>query len=62
VLRTNALNKQIKDLEGQLDDLDERMAKLSDLYTRQFTAMETMIVQLQGSASSLDGLLSMSSD
>lgn len=62
VLRTNTLNKQINDLEEQLDDLDDRMTRLSDLYTKQFTAMETMIVQMQGSASSLDSLLSMSSE
>lgn len=62
VQRTTSLNKQIADLEQQLDDLDTRMTKLSDLYTAQFTAMETMIVQLQSSASSLNSLLSSSSD
>lgn len=58
VQRTNTLNKQIAALEKQLDDLDTRMTKLSDQYTAQFTAMETMIVQLQSSASSLNSLLS----
>ena len=62
VLRTNSINRQISGLEDQLDQLDEKMARLSALYTSQFTAMETMIVQMQGSASSLNNLLSPSSD
>lgn len=57
-LRTEGLNKQVKALEAQLDALDLRMEKLSTLYTSQFTAMETMVMQLQGSASSLNDLLS----
>ena len=60
VLRTNGINKQISGLEDELDRLDEKMTRLSDLYTRQFTAMETMIVQMQGSASSLNQLLAQS--
>ncbi len=60
VLRTESINKQISGLEDQLDKLDERMTKLSAMYTAQFTAMETMIVQMQGSASSLNNLLSTS--
>ena len=58
--RTDSLNKQIEDLEGQLDDLDLRMRRLSDMYTAQFTAMETMIAQLQSSTSSLSSLLASS--
>lgn len=57
-LRTQGLDKQISSLEDQLDRLDLKMEKLTNLYTAQFTAMETMIVQLQGSASSLNDLLS----
>lgn len=62
VLRSNGLTKQISGIEDQFDKLDERMTKLSALYTAQFTAMETMIVQLQSSASSLNSLLSTSSE
>lgn len=62
VLRANSINKQISGLEDQLDQLDEKMTRLSELYTRQFTAMETMIVQMQGSASSINNLLASSSD
>lgn len=58
VARTEGLNKQLKQLEEQLDTLDVRMERLATLYTSQFTAMETMIMQLQGSASSLNDLLS----
>ncbi|MGW8340451.1 flagellar filament capping protein FliD [Xanthomonas axonopodis pv. khayae] len=56
-LRSDSLNKTIKGYESELDDLDARMEKLSDRYTAQFTAMETMISQLQSSTSSLSSLL-----
>lgn len=59
--RTESLNRQRRDLEDQLDKLDLRMEKLSAIYLAQFTAMETMIVQLQGGASSLNGLLASNS-
>ncbi|MCD9045739.1 flagellar filament capping protein FliD [Luteimonas sp. MHLX1A] len=57
VLRTEGLNKQVAEYEKQLDALDVRMTRLADLYTSQFTAMETMIVQMQSSSSSLNSLL-----
>ncbi|PBJ81918.1 flagellar protein [Lysobacteraceae bacterium NML93-0399] len=57
VLRTQGLDKQISEYEKQLDDLDLRMAKLTDLYTAQFTAMEVMVIQMQSSMSALNGLL-----
>ncbi|MCC4635348.1 flagellar filament capping protein FliD [Xanthomonas dyei] len=56
-LRSDSLNKTIKGYESDLDDLDARMTKLTDRYTAQFTAMETMISKLQSSASSLSSLL-----
>jgi len=56
-LRERTLNKSIKGYEAQLDALDARMKKLSDLYTRQFTAMEQVITQMQSSAGALDNLL-----
>jgi len=55
-LRHKSLDKQIKGYETQMDALDARMQKLSDLYTAQFAAMERMITQMQGSASALDNL------
>lgn len=60
-LRTENLNKERSRLEDQMAQLDLRMEKLSSIYLAQFTAMETMIVQLQGSASSLNGLLAANS-
>lgn len=51
--RTNTLNKQIKSLEKRLDDLDARMELVSDRYTKQFTAMEMMISQMQSTSSYL---------
>ncbi|KPL49515.1 flagellar protein [Xanthomonas axonopodis] len=56
-LRSDSLNKTIKGYESDLDDLDARMEKLSDQYTAQFAAMDAMISKLQGSTSSLSGLL-----
>lgn len=61
VKRTEGLNKQVSDLEKQLDALDVRMTKLSSLYTSQFTAMEMMVVQMQSSSSSLNSLLASNS-
>lgn len=52
-LRTDSLNKQIKKLETELDELDLRMKKVSDRYTAQFTTMEKLVVQMQGTSNSL---------
>lgn len=52
-LRTDALNKQIKKLEKDLDDLDARMEKVSERYTRQFTAMDSLVAQMQGTSNYL---------
>ena len=49
-LRTESLNKQITKLEKELDDLDVRMIKLSTLYTRQFTAMDTLVTKMQSTS------------
>jgi len=62
VLRTEGLNKQVSEFEKQLDALDVRMTRLSDLYTAQFTAMEMMILQMQSSSSSLNSLLASNSN
>ncbi len=61
VQRQNTLNKQIKALEKQLDDLDVRMQSVSDRYTKQFTAMETMISQMQSAMSSVASQLTTTS-
>jgi len=55
--RTNSLNKEIKALEKQLDDLDARMEKVSERYTKQFTAMEKMVAQMQSASGSLSSQL-----
>ncbi|WP_411850935.1 flagellar filament capping protein FliD [Stenotrophomonas sp. LGBM10] len=51
--RTNTLNKQIKDLEKRLDALDARMEQVSTRYTKQFTAMETLVTQMQTTSDNL---------
>jgi len=53
VQRTNSLNKEIKALEKQLDDLDLRMQKVSERYTKQFTAMEGLVTQMQSAGGAL---------
>ena len=53
VQRTDALNKEIKKLEKQLDDLDARMEKVSARYTAQFTAMDTLVSQMQSTSNYL---------
>ncbi len=61
VQRTDALNKEIKKLEKQLDELDKRMEKVSARYTAQFTAMDTLVSQMQSTSSYLSQQLSSSS-
>lgn len=52
-LRTDSLNKQIKKLEKELDELDLRMKNVSDRYTKQFNAMEKLVTQMQGTSNAL---------
>jgi len=56
--RTDSLNKQIKKLEKDLDDLDARMEKVSARYTAQFTAMDTLVAQMQSTSNYLTQQLS----
>ncbi len=50
IQRTETLNKQIKKLEKDLDDLDLRMEKVSKRYTAQFTAMDKLVAQMQSTS------------
>jgi flagellar hook-associated protein 2 len=56
--RTDALTKQIKRLEKDLDTLDLRMEKVKTRYTAQFTAMDTLVAQMQGTSNYLSQHLS----
>lgn len=56
--RTDALNKQIKRLEKDLDSLDLRMEKVSARYTAQFTAMDSLVAQMQSTSNYLSQQLS----
>ncbi|MFC6842170.1 flagellar filament capping protein FliD [Xanthomonas theicola] len=51
--RTTALNKHITDLTDQLSDLDKRMQTLTTQYTAKFTAMDTLVAQMQTISDSL---------
>lgn len=53
VQRTDSLNKQIKKLEKELDELDLRMDKAYDRYTAQFTAMDSLVAQMQNTSNYL---------
>ncbi|WP_433851589.1 flagellar filament capping protein FliD [Stenotrophomonas nitritireducens] len=52
-MRTDALNKQIKKLEKDLDALDARMEMVSARYTKQFTSMDALVAQMQGTSNYL---------
>ena len=51
--RTDSLNKQIKKLEKDLDALDARMEKVSERYTKQFTAMDKLVAGMQSTSNYL---------
>ncbi|HYG05659.1 MAG TPA: flagellar filament capping protein FliD [Stenotrophomonas sp.] len=61
-LRTNSLNAQIKDLEEQLDDLDKRMEDATKRYTARFTAMDTLVAQMQTTSNYLSQQLASSNE
>ncbi|GAA5078602.1 flagellar filament capping protein FliD [Lysobacter panacisoli] len=48
--RTDSLNARMKTYDKQYEDLDRRMESLQARYTAQFTAMEQLVTQLQGSS------------
>ena len=56
--RTDALNKQIKKLEKDLDSLDARMEAVSARYTKQFTSMDSLVAQMQSTSNYLSQQLS----
>jgi len=45
--RSEALNKQIKRLEEDMNQLDARMAKVAARYNAQFSAMDNLVAQMQ---------------
>ncbi|MET0288173.1 MAG: flagellar filament capping protein FliD [Pseudoxanthomonas sp.] len=51
--RTKTLNSQLSNLTDQLSDLELRMDKVRARYTAQFTAMEQLVTQMQGTSSYL---------
>lgn len=57
VQRTDNLNKQITRLERELDNLDARMDKAYQRYTAQFTAMDSLVAQMQNTSNYLTSQL-----
>ena len=55
--RTDSLNKQIKKLEKDLDDLDVRMDKVYERYTKQFTSMDSLVASMQNTSNYLTSQL-----
>ncbi|MEG1041024.1 MAG: flagellar filament capping protein FliD [Pseudomonas sp.] len=51
--RATDLNNKLTDLTTEQADLDRRMEALTDSLTKKYTAMDTMIAQLNASASSM---------
>jgi len=51
--RTANLNQQLKDLSTRQDDLNARMDALTTQYTRQFTALDTLVNKLNNTGSFL---------
>lgn len=56
--RNKAINDRLKDVTRQREALDMRMERVQKTYLAQFTAMEKMVAQLQGTSSFLAGQLS----
>lgn len=51
--RTGSLNKRIEGLSDQVDELDRRMEAVEARYLAQFTAMDALVAQMQGTSSYL---------
>lgn len=56
--RNKAINDRLKDVTRQRESLDMRMERVQKTYLAQFTAMEKIVAQLQGTSSFLAGQLS----
>lgn len=55
--RTNSLNQRLRDVDKRTADLDVRMDQVRQRYTRQFTAMDSMVAQLNNTSSYLSQAL-----
>ncbi len=56
--RQDGANATLKDIQKQRDQLDTRMSALEDMYRKQFSALDTLIGQLQQTSSFLTQQLS----
>ncbi|KTC78288.1 flagellar filament capping protein FliD [Legionella brunensis] len=48
--RTNQLNKRLEQLDGEREELEFRATMISRRYTKQFTALDTLLVKMQGAS------------
>ena len=51
--RTGSIRSQINGIDAQRETLDKRLATLEERYMRQFTALDTMLVQMQSTSNYL---------
>jgi flagellar hook-associated protein 2 len=56
--RTNALNATLKQVQTDTDALDAKMQVIQDRYTKQFTALDALLQQLQNTSNYLTSQLS----
>ncbi len=56
-LMDNTVQKQIDSLDKQIDRWQEKMSDQIDYYTRQFTALEQLMMQMNSQSSALMGLM-----
>jgi flagellar hook-associated protein 2 len=55
--RTDSINADLKKVQDDNDALDARMKVIQDRYTKQFTALDTLLTQLQSTSSYLTSQL-----
>ena len=56
-VRTDQLNDTLKSVQDDKDQLDVRMKVIQDRYTKQFTALDTLLTQLQSTSNYLTSQL-----
>ncbi len=56
-LRDNSLQKQLDDLDNQIDRWQEKLSDKVDYYTSKFTALEQLIAEMNSQSSALMGLM-----
>jgi len=56
-LMNNTIQKQMEDLDDQIDRWQDKMSNQIDYYTKQFTKLEQLMAQMNSQSSALSGLM-----